>query len=233
MAEPGRVGNDEPGIRELRHTVAICPTYCRCAHRITPNRTISAPTSPFAALTRNRSINAGFSGGSLADIVARGPLSAPDAIARAIELASALALVHDAGIVHGDIKPANLFLRDETASSDLVLSDFGITGTLAYMPQEARTAQSSLSPASDIYATAVVLLEMLHGTEALAPLLRDSAAILRGTARWNEQLPPTLGTAAAPLRALILRMLADDSADRPRASDVHAALVELRDTTPT
>src|SRR5256885_11240908 len=90
-----------------------------------------------------------ISGGSLADLIAEGPL-APELVSRLLEqIASALDYAHDLGIVHRDLKPQNV-LVDQRGNA--FLTDFGIAkilnepemsaqgptpaGTPAYMPPE-------------------------------------------------------------------------------------------------
>ena len=181
-------------------------------------------------------------GGALATRLQRGPLPPAEAIARAAELFSTLAAVHARGVVHGDVKPANLLYRDAGEDSELVLGDFGLAqlvaegdeeraarGTLAYMAPEQR--RGVVAPAADVYAAGVILVELLAGSAALAPWLGDRAALLRGAARWSGELPSSvhrsLGARAAELRALVAALLSEDAAARPSATATAAALVAL------
>jgi serine/threonine-protein kinase len=154
--------------------------------------------------------------------------------------------VHASGIVHGDLKPANLLFRDAGDDADLVLGDFGLAqltgddaggpqaklegraarGTLAYMAPEQR--RGTLGPAADVYAAGVIAVELLAGSAALAPWLGDRAALLRGQARWSGTLPPAVAAALGPAAtaALLERLgalLADDPALRPSAVAAAAA----------
>ncbi len=182
-------------------------------------------------------------GGSLAARLRSSPLSPPSAIARAAELLSTLAAVHAHGVVHGDVKPANLLFRDVAEDAELVLGDFGLAqladgtaaadraarGTLAYMAPEQR--RGVLSPAADVYAAGVIAVELVTGTAALASWLGDRAALLRGDARWSGTLPPAvtaaLGAKAAPLVELLRALLADDAAARPTAAAAAARFSQL------
>jgi serine/threonine-protein kinase len=180
-------------------------------------------------------------GGPLRDLLARGPVDPEVALKRAAELCDTLAAVHQRGVVHGDVKPANLLFRGTPRDGDLVLGDFGVArltgdkpivddrgarGTLAYMSPEQRRGE--LSPAADVHAAGVLLVELLAGTAALSPWLGDRHALLRGTARWNGRLPDeatrALGGRAPGLVALIARMLAEVPSDRPDAASVAGAL---------
>jgi len=178
-------------------------------------------------------------GGPLAARLRRGPLPAAEAIGRARELLSTLAAVHARGVVHGDVKPANLLYRDAGDDAELVLGDFGLAqlvadgdeeraarGTLAYMAPELR--RGVVAPAADVYAAGVIFVELLAGSAALAPWLGDRAALLRGDARWSGILPTAvthaLGARADDLRRLVAALLADDAAARPTAAVAAEAL---------
>ena len=187
-------------------------------------------------------------GGPLAARLRQGPLPVAEALLRAREILATLAAVHARGVVHGDVKPANLLFRDAGDDADLVLGDFGLAqlaaaddateaageraarGTLAYMAPEQR--RGTLAPAADVYAAGVIAVELLSGSAALAAWLGDRAALLRGTARWSGALPPAVAAALPPPRvqalvALLQRLLAGDAATRPDAAAAAAAFAAL------
>ncbi len=166
-------------------------------------------------------------GGNLAERIARGFLPLADTLRLAIEIARGLQAAHEMGLVHRDIKPANVFL---TASAQAKVGDFGIAqiddisgrtratsghpGTPLYMSPEQESMTAYLRPASDQYSLGLVAFEMTTGQiyKRIGP-------------RQGAQL---LAERAAPVQALIARMLADNPDDRyPTMADVVHALREI------
>lgn len=105
--------------------------------------------------------------GSVRDVLARGDVSWLQPIERwAVPLGRTLARLHDAGIVHADVKPANVLLREP---SDPVLGDFGIArikglsyigGSAGYMSPE-RIAGRVSDPRDDVYGFGRVVEDVL------------------------------------------------------------------------
>ena len=171
-------------------------------------------------------------GGTLASLIARGPVSPSDAASLTADLGEALHVVHQAGIIHRDVKPANILLRppltpDHTFRA--VLADFGIAylvdaarvttpgtaiGTAAYISPE-QVRGHAPTPASDIYSLGLVLLEALSGTRAFAHQTPIEAVSARLTA------PPEVpGDWGYGWRSLLTAMTSVDPADRPTALEV-------------
>ncbi len=111
-------------------------------------------------------------GGSLADRIASGPLAPAQALRWIAQIADALDFAHRSGVVHRDVKPANILLNHH---GDAMLADFGIAqsatksgefapsiGTLRYMAPEQLTG-SPVGPTADIYSLGIVLHEALTG----------------------------------------------------------------------
>lgn len=186
-------------------------------------------------------------GGSLRERLLYGPLAPPDALRALAQLADVLAAAHALGIVHGDVKPANLLLRHTDPGiidDEVVLCDFGVArlsddsapaieqratrGTLVYMAPEQRLG--TLSPASDVYAAGVVAVELLGGHEALGKAVGDRAALLRGELCHDATLPAHVRAAVArapELQALLASLLAREPARRPHAAEVAARARDL------
>ena len=111
--------------------------------------------------------------GTLVRRINRGPLSLVEVAQTAREVLSALAYLHQRGIVHRDIKPSNILLDSQRRT---YLADFGLAkelshstmvlhtgrGTGPYAPYEQQT-YNSITQQSDIYSLGVVLYEMLAG----------------------------------------------------------------------
>ena len=135
-------------------------------------------------------------GGSLEDRLKAGPVAAGDALAWLDDAALALDAAHERGVVHRDVKPANLLLD---ASGRVRVADFGIAsaagmdamtkpgtvlGTAGYLsPEQARGERAG--PATDCYALAVVAYELLTGER---PFRRDSATA-EAAAHINDPVP--------------------------------------------
>lgn len=163
-------------------------------------------------------------GPSLAE-VARGPRTAPHQVAGwAAGLFDALSHLHGQGVVHRDVKPANLMLSG-LRRSPVRIVDFGIaaaagaapepgmsSGTVHYMSPE-QASGGAAQPSWDVYALGLVLLELLTGTRAYAGTAVESlvARTLRGPV-----IPASLGPGWG---ALLRATTAMDSEARPSASD--------------
>jgi len=142
---------------------------------------------------------------------------------------SALGAAHAAGVVHLDLKPANVFLCKRGLRRDFVkLLDFGVAhlgaggsgtstrvqGTVRYLsPEQARGDVEAVDARTDVWATGVMLYEMLAGSPAFAG--PDRATILT---RIAESEPAPLRKARSEVRAdldaVVTRALAKAPADR-------------------
>lgn len=172
-----------------------------------------------------------LAGGSLRDRLARArPAALPGDETKALarSLLSALAYVHAAGAVHGDITPRNILLR---SSGEPVLADFGSAhllgannasklagGTPIYLaPEQLRGAVSS--PLTDLFAVGAVLWEALAGRP-----MRQHADLLAGRL---DRPPLPRGEAPAGLAELVACLTESEPERRP--SSAGQALQRLAD----
>ncbi|MHB1432693.1 MAG: serine/threonine-protein kinase, partial [Streptosporangiaceae bacterium] len=168
-------------------------------------------------------------GPSLAAVLTRGPLDARTTTHVAAQAAAALGAAHAAGLVHRDVKPANLLLGP---GGQVKITDFGIasaagsapltrTGTLigtpAYLAPE-RVAGQPATPASDLYSLGVVCYECLAGAPPFSGTPVEIAV-----AHSQGQIPPLAPHVPADVAALIARLTARDPRDRPAAAVAVAA----------
>ncbi|WP_170037546.1 serine/threonine-protein kinase [Georgenia soli] len=178
-------------------------------------------------------------GGDLAAALRQGPLPVSEALRVAGRVAGALAAAHAAGIVHRDVKPANVLLHGD----DVTVVDFGIAaatqaagaaltqpgtvvGTAQYMAPE-QGEGGEVSPASDVYALGCLLTAMVAGRPPFTGA--HPLEVLRQHAAAS---PPRLATLAADvpheLDDLVAAMLAKRPAERPSAAAAARALEDLR-----
>jgi len=160
------------------------------------------------------------------------------------QVARALGVAHDAGMIHRDIKPENIMVRDDgyvkvldfglarlglmeagtesTAGTAMQTRPGMLVGTVAYMSPEQVQAHP-VGSGSDIFSLGVVFYEMTTGRKpfragsemaVMYQIVHEPPAPPAGL---NPELP-------APLAALILRMLEKDPRLRPTAAEVAAAL---------
>ena len=169
------------------------------------------------------------SGGSLHDRLASGgPLPGESAALVGSKLAAGLAAAHAAGVLHRDVKPANVLMSEY---GEPQLTDFGIarlvdsatttTGsvqaTIGYAPPEVLSGDGA-TPASDVYGLGATLHAALSGEAPFAG--PDDEPLTARIGRVMTQMPPDLrALGVAPgLAAVIESTLAKDPADRPQSA---------------
>ena len=157
-----------------------------------------------------------------------GPLD-PKAAARiGVQVLSALNSAHSLGIVHRDVKPANVLIHD---SGRAVLIDFGLStdesdrrpwevvvGTVPYMAPEALHA-ADWSPAADLWSFGVMLYEAIEGRR---PFDGDATSTIMPAVLKRSPRPPER---AGPLAPLITALLRKDATARPSSSEALRALL--------
>jgi eukaryotic-like serine/threonine-protein kinase len=173
------------------------------------------------------------SGSSLKAVIGHGPID-PDRVADiGTHVAAGLAAAHELGVVHRDVKPANVLID---ADGRVQLADFGIArlsepavqsaqtgvthGTAAYLSPEHVTGQP-VGPPADVYGLGLVLLEALTGRrEFTGPPLEAAVARLSRDPSIPTDLPPGW---VPLLRAMTSR----EPEGRPTAAIVAAQLQRL------
>ncbi|UUS29470.1 MULTISPECIES: serine/threonine-protein kinase [Streptomyces] len=169
--------------------------------------------------------------------IATAPLTPGEAGRTGAALASVLAHVHAAGVVHRDVKPSNILLDGAGAPH---LTDFGISrlldttahtstgtlvGTAAYMAPEQVLGQGA-GPAADVYSLGLVLLESLKGELEYAGAPMEAAI-----ARLHR--PPVIpADLPRDLVALLEAMTDPDENSRPDADACSRALAAVPDARP-
>ena len=161
-----------------------------------------------------------LAGGTLADRLRRGPVPQREAVSIADALADALAALHDAGYLHGDVKPSNIGF---TAAGSPKLLDFGLArepndavvvgGTLFYASPEVLSGRPA-EEADDVWSLAVVLYEMVSRHHPFARPGADADEVARRIRRrrvrtHGPQSDPARQSATAAFAAAVL------SAPRP------------------
>ena len=175
-----------------------------------------------------------LAGGTLADRLKRGPVPEREAVSVAGVLADALAALHDAGYVHGDVKPSNIGF---TAAGSPKLLDFGLAreandagvvgGTLRYASPEVLSGRPA-EEADDVWSLAVVLYEMVSQDH---PFARPGADAREVTQRIRRRRVRTDGPRSGPARQSPVAAFAAAvlSAPRPvRSSTAHDFARALR-----
>ena len=169
-----------------------------------------------------------FKGRTLRELLKRGPLQSYLALRIARDVASALGAVHDAGIVHRDVKPTNVMVD---RSGRVRLTDFGVAsnlgdnsssgmmvGTMKYMaPEQARGKEADRR--ADIFSLGVVLFEMLTGQ---APFGGTLDALIKRVTKAPPPLPDDVDVPKV-VRDLVKKCMLKRPASRYASTD---ALIE-------
>jgi serine/threonine protein kinase len=176
-------------------------------------------------------------GGSLAEKIDRlGRLSIPDAVTMVTEVGGGLNAIHEVGLVHRDVKPANILLDEQGVC---YITDFGLAkdsqasnltrpgqavGSLDYMAPEQIRAEE-VGPATDVYGLGCVMYCALTGQ----PPFADKSGMGVLWAHLQEEPPDPRNLRdelPEPLVAAVLAGLAKDPEDRPSSTVDYAAAIE-------
>ena len=186
-------------------------------------------------------------GPTLAERLARGPLTPTQTALLGRQLAEALAEVHTSDVVHRDVKPANILLVDPAGLDSergsavvstgpiVKLADFGIArlsdgarltmtgttlGTATYLSPE-QAMGGAVGPATEVYALGLVLLECLTGRKAFTGTIVEVAAARLNTA------PPIPDDLDQDWSELLEGMTRRQPQDRVTAAEVAMALTTI------
>ncbi len=175
-------------------------------------------------------------GETLSDAIAQGPLSLARTVAIIHDVAAALDHAHGHGVVHRDVKPANILLRPDgvakladlgiaTAAQSTKITKSGmVLGTASYMAPEQLDGQKA-GPPADIYALAAVAFEAASGRKArtgTTPIEVAHAVISEQPPDLRDALPQAPGAAAEA----IARGMARRPEDRPASAGEFAGALE-------
>jgi serine/threonine protein kinase len=170
-------------------------------------------------------------GRTLQQVLSESPIPWPRACSWAADLATALGRAHTAGIIHGDVKPANVMVTEE---GEVKLSDFGIArfatqvsnsgrimGTPAYLSPEQILGEPH-STRSDLFSLGIVLYQMLTG---VPPFDGSSVAAVCAQILSTHPVPPSKRNPSLPqgLDHIVMRCLAKKPEDRYPSGEALAA----------
>jgi serine/threonine-protein kinase len=228
----GHVAND-PALRARFHTEAVAAA--RLVHpsivAIFDTCDVGSSEAIVMELVRGRTLREYLD--------ERGRLEPIEMIHIGAEVASALSCAHRAGVIHRDVKPANILLSDD---GRVLVTDFGIAkvldepdltrtnqliGTVKYLSPEQVTG-SPIDARTDIYALGAVLYEILCGS---APFVGDSTAAVALARVQRDPMPPSFSVDDLPpvIDTVLMRALARDPDLRyASADDLRAALLSVR-----
>lgn len=178
-------------------------------------------------------------GGDLKAALAQGPLPVPEAVELALQLSSALSDAHAAGVLHRDVKPANVLLWRRGDRLHAYLGDFGVArnvqdeatapgmviGTYGYMPPE-RIRGAEATASGDLYALGCVLVVALTGRP---PYPGNAEQAMHGHLAGPIPQLQDATPLADRLNHVLRRSLAKDAADRyASAEEMRADLLACR-----
>lgn len=174
---------------------------------------------------------------SLADILkTEGRISAERAARVGADIASALAAMHAAGLMHRDVKPGNIMIAAKTGIAKLV--DFGIArpahgdptatrsgaaGAPAYVAPEMADGEEDPAPAADVFSLGATLFRAVEGVPVYGYGATDNPLKMLALARDREISEPQRAGVLAPALRWMLRA---DPAQRPTAEAVQQLLDE-------
>lgn len=180
-------------------------------------------------------------GRPLSDLLKSGPIEVSIAIPLIRQIVEGMVAAHDAGVVHGDLKPANLMVTpNETVKimdfgmarrvdpadtlSETIISDSsissGLSGTPGYMAPE-QTRGEPVSRSSDVFSLGLIVYEMMTGTPVISGT--NLLDVLRKVERF--EFPNDADSFPEPIRTLVRDALKTESSDRSSMREVASLLL--------
>ncbi len=169
-------------------------------------------------------------GPSLAALVDRGPLELARVVDLATQVCDALDAAHALGIVHSDLKPANLMVTQRRGRDFVKIVDFGIArssapdaldhrvvGTPAYMAPEQARGEPDLDARADVFSLGVVVYELLTGALPFVPEGTTAVSQIVSRATLDDPPPPPSTRAKSPLPSAVDAVLLGALAPRREA----------------
>ena len=165
-------------------------------------------------------------GRPLSDILEeRGTMRPVEILTIMAQVARALQVVHDSGVIYRDVKPSNILINREGLAK---LTDFGISTAVHQRPMTATgmvmgTAQylapeqamgNMATPSGDLYALGIIGYEALVGHRPFT----GSTQVEIAFAHVNQEVPPIPGNVPREVRDVIMELLSKSPADRPASA---------------
>lgn len=209
-------------LREARATARLKSDHIVTIHEVSEARGI-----PYLAMEL-------LEGKSLATVLRAGkPLSTEAILPIARDIARGLAAAHEAGLVHRDIKPGNLWLEDRAQGSRVKILDFGLArpdvsddhftqlgtsvGTPAFMSPEQARGDTAVDARADLFSLGCVLYTLCVGE---IPFKAETNMGTLLAISLQQPVAPRERNPAIPsaLSALVMQLLAKDPASRPSSA---------------
>jgi serine/threonine protein kinase len=189
-----------------------------------------------------------YGGTDLRQLLTEGPIEPERAVRIIRQVCSALDVVHERGVVHRDVKPANIFVSGPKGNEQVVMGDFGVSrrlthpdltqagtsiGTPHYASPETQLGRAA-DDRSDVYSLGCTLFEMVTGRKPY-PRLTPGEVV---DAHIHDERPSASALASdvpPALSDVIAKAMAKDPADRYQSADAfgQAALAALDPKTDT
>jgi len=187
-------------------------------------------------------------GGSLADRIVKKPLDIEEVLRIVREVAAGLTAGHERGIIHRDVKPANIIFDDKEHA---VVTDFGVAkavhlstigttsvssgmvGTPYYRPPELWRGKPKPSPATDVYSLGCVLYEMLTGEVLFTGEAPDQVMTSHVLEDVHELMRSSHVKMPANVQPVLEKALSKDPSERYQSTDaLMQALMKRKERKP-